>query len=835
MKKIILTLCLVALTLQLKVSVAFWSDPFYGTHQDITTTALSLDVKTSLPPFCFTADNCYAFSAKAITQINKRHGKQDAGILNKVGYGVAYDPQDHFDSNLLAASLTKMAVNRGQLNSLLKAGNFPPTVQAQMWALLGNMLHAAEDFYAHSTWVDEGNSGNSIIGFGAATENTSKPNLTIFPFTPVVSFCSPAGYPLSTLPVSYLITGYYPPNNPPVGGCEHGATFPSLFSIIINQPSPSLFGLCDYLGTVPLTVPGISHDVACSGNFLPTDTELLHQIAYSLAVQEAQSFVQSIVADMVTLNNAAGFCALLGLPSNTQISTSQKCGGPILSANPSWVVSGATVTFSVVEGPPSGSLQIPTGSAAIIDETGTTVCTVTLNSTGTGTCTYVYPSTIQHTYIAAYSGDSSFNGDTSPAINTSPYAVSQLAAPGGFAFSQNSDLRGVNSGGDVVGLACTMNQCGFPNSTGYTNEAFIYHQGQYFDLNALAPSASGFSGYTSPTAMSESGSILTLKSSNAGSPQALLLTRTNSTPLTYSAAAITAPSGFAFSQNSDLRGVNSSGDVVGLACTMSQCGFPNSTGYTNEAFIYHQGQYFDLNALAPSASGFSGYTSPTAMSESGSILTLKSSNAGSPQALLLTRTNSTPLTYSAAAIAAPSGYSFSQLSDLAGVNSSGDVVGLACTMSQCGFPNSTGYTNEAFIYHQGQYFDLNLVAPSVSGYSGYTSPTAMSESGSILTLKSSNAGSPQAFLLAAPYLPTFSIVVTISGLNGSLGLQNNNGTPVLTSGIAATTIVVLPAVPSGSGYSITVAFQPSNQTCSVSNGSGFISGALVTNVTVTCN
>jgi hypothetical protein len=91
------------------------------------------------------------------------------------------------------------------------------------------------------------------------------------------------------------------------------------------------------------------------------------------------------------------------------------------------------------------------------------------------------------------------------------------------------------------------------------------------------------------------------------------LTRTNSTPLTYSAAAFPAPNGFAFSQNSDLPGVNSSGDVVGLACTMNQCGFANSTGYTNEAFIYHQGQYFDLNVLAPSASGFSGYTVPTAI------------------------------------------------------------------------------------------------------------------------------------------------------------------------------------------------------------------------------
>lgn len=72
-------------------------------------------------------------------------------------------------------------------------------------------------------------------------------------------------------------------------------------------------------------------------------------------------------------------------------------------------------------------------------------------------------------------------------------------------------------------------------------------------------------------------------------------------------------------------------------------------------------------------------------------------------------------------------------------------------------------------------------------------------------------------------------------LNGSLGLQNNNGTTVLTSGIAATTVAVLPAVASGACYSITVASQPSKQTCSVNNGTGIVSGALVTNVTVACN
>jgi hypothetical protein len=310
MKKVIQSLCAVVLLMPLEVGYAFWSDPYYGTHQDITSAALSgPDPSTGQAPFCFSAGQCFSFSPNAITQINKRHLKQDTPLF------VAYDPNDHFDSNSFSGSLTKMAINRGALKPLLSGGNLSAATQTQVWALVGNMLHAVEDFYAHSTWVDEGNS--NIIGFGAATENTAQPNITIFPVSPLTVFCdSSNGYPLSVLPVSYLITGYYPPAMLPTGGCVHGATLPTLYSIITSQLTPSLIGLCDYLGSAPQTVPGISHDVACSGNFLPNNTMQLHQSAYDLAVQEARSFVQAIVADLSSAGNGAGFCLLLGLDQN---------------------------------------------------------------------------------------------------------------------------------------------------------------------------------------------------------------------------------------------------------------------------------------------------------------------------------------------------------------------------------------------------------------------------------------------------------------------------------------------------------------------------------------
>jgi hypothetical protein len=310
---------MVILLLNLRAAEAFWSDPFYNTHTEITAEALSaVDPRTNANPFCF-GSNCFPFSASAIKQINKRHMQQDAGALNVVNYGVAYDPRDHFDSNLFLSSLAKLAANRAQLNFLLKGGTFSSATQAQMWVLMGNMLHAAEDFYAHSTWVDEGNSCAGpairchIIGFGSATENTSMPNGKIFASPTASSYCNSAGYPLSALPVNYLITGYYPPAVAGAGDCVHGATLPFLFG------PPSLYGLCS-LPTFSLqTVPGISHDVACSGNFMPANTEELHDSARNLAVQEVRSFVQSIVADLVTANNPAGFCALLDVPAKTPI------------------------------------------------------------------------------------------------------------------------------------------------------------------------------------------------------------------------------------------------------------------------------------------------------------------------------------------------------------------------------------------------------------------------------------------------------------------------------------------------------------------------------------
>ena len=74
-----------------------------------------------------------------------------------------------------------------------------------------------------------------------------------------------------------------------------------------------------------------------------------------------------------------------------------------------------------------------------------------------------------------------------------------------------------------------------------------------------------------------------------------------------------------------------------------------------------------------------------------------------------------------------------------------------------------------------------------------------------------------------------------AGLAGSgLVLRNNGGDDLAISGNGSFTFAT--PVPDGDMYRVTVASQPSGpvQSCSVSNGSGTVSGANVTNVQVTC-
>ena len=80
--------------------------------------------------------------------------------------------------------------------------------------------------------------------------------------------------------------------------------------------------------------------------------------------------------------------------------------------------------------------------------------------------------------------------------------------------------------------------------------------------------------------------------------------------------------------------------------------------------------------------------------------------------------------------------------------------------------------------------------------------------------------------------PTYTIGGTISGLSGTVVLQDNSGDNLTTSSNGSFTFAT--ALNNSATYAVTVLTQPSGQTCTVTNGSGTVSGANVTNVVVSC-
>jgi len=79
---------------------------------------------------------------------------------------------------------------------------------------------------------------------------------------------------------------------------------------------------------------------------------------------------------------------------------------------------------------------------------------------------------------------------------------------------------------------------------------------------------------------------------------------------------------------------------------------------------------------------------------------------------------------------------------------------------------------------------------------------------------------------------TYTVGGTVSGLNGTLMLQNNGGDNLTITSNGPFTF----RTPFGYGstYDVTVVSQPVGQSCAVANGVGAYMGSSITNVAVTC-
>ena len=78
----------------------------------------------------------------------------------------------------------------------------------------------------------------------------------------------------------------------------------------------------------------------------------------------------------------------------------------------------------------------------------------------------------------------------------------------------------------------------------------------------------------------------------------------------------------------------------------------------------------------------------------------------------------------------------------------------------------------------------------------------------------------------------YSVGGTVSGLSGTLGLQDSAGDDLTINGDGQ--FAFQTPLANGAGYQVTITNSPAGQTCTTANADGTITSASVTDITVTC-
>ena len=189
------------------------------------------------------------------------------------------------------------------------------------------------------------------------------------------------------------------------------------------------------------------------------------------------------------------------------------------------------------------------------------------------------------------------------------------------------------------------------------------------------------------------------------------------------------------------------------------------------------------------------------------------------------------------------------------------VAGLAVTMSACGGSGSSGsnpppptYRIGGTVSGLGAGLSVGLLnnggnALTVNANGAFTFSTALASGAAyVVTVGTQPAGQVCAVsngsgsvaaanvtnIAVACSSTGYTIGGTVSGLGAglSVGLLNNGGNALMVNANGAFTFST--ALPSGAAYAVTVGTQPAGQVCVVSNGSGSVAAANVTNVGVAC-
>ena len=127
-------------------------------------------------------------------------------------------------------------------------------------------------------------------------------------------------------------------------------------------------------------------------------------------------------------------------------------------------------------------------------------------------------------------------------------------------------------------------------------------------------------------------------------------------------------------------------------------------------------------------------------------------------------------------------------------------------------------------------------ATPLAGGAGYAVTVKTSPSGQSCTVSNGSgtvaAANVTNVAVSCTSAAAYSIGGTVSGLSGTVVLQDNGGDNLSVSANGSFTFAT--PLAGGAGYAVTVKTNPSGQSCTVSNGSGTVAAANVTNVAVSC-
>ncbi len=183
---------------------------------------------------------------------------------------------------------------------------------------------------------------------------------------------------------------------------------------------------------------------------------------------------------------------------------------------------------------------------------------------------------------------------------------------------------------------------------------------------------------------------------------------------------------------------------------------------------------------------------------------------------------------------------------------SGAVLACALTLASCGGKGGNlllggsviGLVRDGLVLQNNGADDyavpansVSFVFPTLIGNDTDYNVTVKSSPSSAVCTAANNKGRSSNFDVTSIVITcvtnTYALGGSVSGLTGT-GLVLVNGPDRISVAPGATSFA-LSKVGDGSPYGVTVLTQPSNQTCTVANGTGTMGAAAVNNIQVSCN